>query len=72
MSTLSQLTKPPKNPVLAEISNRECSRKIHVSFITSKYMVSIGTNKGHLNRPLKENLSGVHEGTISKNTNKGK
>ena len=72
LSILSQLTKPPKNPVWAEISNREYSKKKQVSFTASKYMVSTGTNKGHLNRLLKENLSGVYEGTISKNTNKGK
>ncbi|KAK0573270.1 hypothetical protein LWI29_005431 [Acer saccharum] len=68
----SQLTKPPKIPVLVEISNRESSRKKHVPLTASKYRVFTGTNKGLLNRPLKENLSGINEGTISKSINKGK
>ncbi|KAK1568819.1 hypothetical protein Q3G72_029272 [Acer saccharum] len=68
----SQLTKPPKIPMLAEISNREGSRKKHMPLTASKYRVSAGTNKGHLNQPLKENLSGVLEGTTSKSINKGK
>ncbi|KAK0587068.1 hypothetical protein LWI29_016800 [Acer saccharum] len=67
-----KLTKPPRILVLTKISNREGSKKKQVPYTVSKYKVSAGTNKGLLNRPLKENLSGVHEGTMSKSINKGK
>ncbi|KAI9153279.1 hypothetical protein LWI28_008729 [Acer negundo] len=45
---------------------------IHYDRVDINRVRILGTNKGYLTRPLKENLCGEHKGTINKGINKGK